>query len=297
MGFSPRSVGVFTVIFGEKGYFDYGYAGCPFMRRDGGIIRRISAGTVRNAVPDYCECLVSDEADAGDVMDKFFSFLSANKLDGNVSVVSGGLLLSVAGKSAHASLPHLGVNAAGLMLKFLGEITDESPFVNAYNALFGTETTGQKAGIACSDKYGALTLNAGVVTTEGDGTARVTIDIRYPVTADFEPYAEILRRKMTACGAREVFVMAEKPLLIDPESPLVTQLMDAYRKSHGDYATKPRVIGGGRMPNRLKTSSPSAPNLTATTTGCTTATKTSDSTGCLLPWRYIRARDLKPFNL
>jgi succinyl-diaminopimelate desuccinylase len=243
MGFSPD--GEFPVIFGEKGYYHIDMLAALSRTPGGGVIRSISAGSVRNAVPDYCECVVSNEADAGDVMDKFFSFLTANKLDGNVSVVPGGLLLSIAGKAAHSSLPHLGVNAASFMLKFLGGVTDESPFVNTYNALFGTETTGQKAGIACSDKYGALTLNAGVITTESDGTVRLTIDIRYPVTADFTPYAEILKQKISDCGAREIFVMAEKPLLIDPESPLVMQLMDAYRTVTGDCDSKPRVIGGG----------------------------------------------------
>lgn len=243
MGFSPDAE--FPVIFGEKGVYHTDMTAPVSRAHEKSIISRITAGSVRNAVPDYCECAVSESADGGAIMDAFFKFLTANNLDGDVSIAADGLLLKIAGKAAHASLPHLGVNAASFMLKFLGEITDGCPFVNAYNALFGTETTGQKAGIACADEYGALTLNAGMITTSEDGTIRLTIDIRYPVTVDFAPYAKILAKKMSEYGAAEVFVLTEKPLLVDPESPLVTQLMNAYRTVTMDCAAKPVVIGGG----------------------------------------------------
>ncbi len=242
MGFSPD--GSFPVIFGEKGLYHTDMLAALSRAPGAGIIRHISAGSVRNAVPDYCECVISDEADTGGIMDKFFSFLSGQNLDGDVSLTADGLLLKIAGKAAHAAMPHLGLNAAAFMLKFLGEISDESPFVNAYNALFGTETTGEKAGIACADEYGALTLNAGAITTGDDNTVRLMIDIRYPITADFTPYAKILHDKMAAYGAAERFFMSEKPLFIPPESPLVTQLMDAYRTVTQDCDSAPIAIGG-----------------------------------------------------
>ena len=84
-----------------------------------------------------------------------------------------------------------------------------------------------------------------MVKTDKQGTATATLDIRYPVSIDFAPYAEIISEKIKGAGAEEKFVSHSLPLLVDPESELVKNLMEAYCEVTKDTKAKPIVIGGG----------------------------------------------------
>ncbi len=243
MGFSPDAD--FPLIFGEKGHYDTDISAPLAINAGRRVIQRIQAGTARNAAADFCEAVICGETKTAEAIDKFLSYLSAYEIDGNAEILNDGVSFKMAGKAAHASTPELGKNAACHMIKFLGEIVHDSPFVNTFNKLIGTDTSGEKIGAAACDEYGSLTLNVGMVKTDKQGTATATLDIRYPVSIDFAPYAEIISEKIKGAGAEEKFVSHSLPLLVDPESELVKNLMEAYCEVTKDTKAKPIVIGGG----------------------------------------------------
>lgn len=71
--------------------------------------------------------------------------------------------ITVTGVAAHASTPELGTNAISYLLVGLKEAGYHDPFVDFYCTHFGLNTDGTGLGVKCSDEYGALTLNCGVI--------------------------------------------------------------------------------------------------------------------------------------
>jgi len=76
-------------------------------------------------------------------------------------------------------------------------------------------------------------------------TITATIDIRYPITVEFNAYAEALKNACEQAGLTYLFEGTHPPLFVDPESDLVKTLYSSYVKVTGDTEHKPFTIGGG----------------------------------------------------
>ena len=129
-------------------------------------------------------------------------------------------------------------------MEFLGSAMKDNTLVNNYNDLIGKGYLGENCGLKMEDEYGPLTLNTGVVEAK-DGELKLTIDIRYPLTEDFEKVFNILKKSFSETGYEFEVIEHKAPLYVEPDSPLVKTLQSAYEEVTGDSKNKPYTLGGG----------------------------------------------------
>ena len=174
-GFTPDAN--FPCIHGEKGHMSM-----TAYSKNTKIIS-MNGGFVSNAVCDTCTTVIPTEAR---LKEKLEASLAETKLQQyRVTEENGQITIFAKGVPAHASMPELGVNAAGVTFECMEKAGFEDDFVKFYNEHIGTSCDGVGVGLKFEDEYGALTLCNGIVKTE-DGIISCTIDIRVPVTLKLE---------------------------------------------------------------------------------------------------------------
>lgn len=165
--------------------------------------------------------------------------------------------LTAEGVSAHASMPHLGVNAAGMLLialKELGAGIESKSAIAALADKLGLEYDGASIGIKMADEEsGALTCNLGILRYDGHNiTAR--LDCRTPICAEPKDMCGSVAMSLigtplvAACGG------FRGPHHVPAEHKVVRGLLEVYHDVTGlpAYAF---AIGGGTysrmMPNTV----------------------------------------------
>ena len=233
-GFTPDAN--FPCIHGEKGQL-----GMMAYSKNTRILS-MNGGFVSNAMCDTCTTVIPAE---DDLKEKLEAALSHTKLqEYKVTEENGELTIYAKGVPAHASTPHLGVNAAGVTFECLAEAGFEDDFVKFYNSHIGTACDGSGIGLKFADEYGDLTLCNGIVKTE-NGVISCTIDIRVPVTLKEAEIRKMCEDKLEDKNGRIEINNVVAPLFFPRESPLVNALYKAYTDVTGDTEHKPMVIGGG----------------------------------------------------
>ena len=158
------------------------------------------------------------------------------------------------GKASHGSTPELGVNAAVNLIKTLSDIYGYSSLGNLCTFLgkeIGSETNGQTLGISCSDEQsGNLTVNLGIVDID-ENQSHAFIDIRYPVTADFNDIIRQISEKAAPYSLKVDICNHEPPLYAAENSPVIDILKNAYKTVTGEDA-KIYSTGGGTYARTLK---------------------------------------------
>ena len=232
-----------AIIHGEKGQL--AMIACSKNTR----IISMNGGFVSNAMCDTCTTIVPDE---DGLKEKLESALSRTKLqEYKVTEENGELTIYAKGIPAHASTPHLGVNAAGVTFECLAKAGFEDDFVEFYNSHIGTACDGSGIGLKFADEYGDLTLCNGIVKTE-NGVISCTIDIRVPVTLNETDIRKMCQDRLEDKNGRIEIIKVVAPLFFPRESPLVNALYKAYTDVTGDTEHKPMVIGGGTYAKSLK---------------------------------------------
>ena len=182
--------------------------------------------------------------------------LSCDEIPGNrAEIVATGV-------NAHGAMPHLGVNAAGMLLIALKELNAGSSTAAGGGSkeaiamladVIGMETTGEKLGIACADELsGPLTCNLGILRYDGNEISAL-LDIRYPLCASEETIAgQAVMRVSPALSVQRAG--GHTPLHVPADSPVVQGLLKVYHEVTGlDAYTI--AIGGGTysrmMPNTV----------------------------------------------
>ncbi len=226
----------FPVCYGEKGGYSGSFSSKPIPEAERVVIA-FTGGAATNAVPGIAEAVV--RADAA-------SLPAAERL----SIVADGegrARITASGKGAHASLPETGVNAIGLIVDYLlaNDLCspDERAFFELDQKLLA-HTDGSGIGIACEDEhFGPLTVVGGTIKIEGDRFVQ-TLDSRYPTSITAEEIAARLGQLVEGVGGSlgEAHVMP--PFLVEPDSPVIQALLNAYNEATGEDA-KPFTMGGG----------------------------------------------------
>jgi succinyl-diaminopimelate desuccinylase len=232
-GFTPD--GDFPCINGEKGMISAEYRS----RKTG--IRDIKGGTAKNVVCRKCYVVV-DKCSFS--KKKLTDYYNNNNIDFAIEDNDQTIKITVTGISAHASTPELGTNAISYLLVGLKEAGYQDPFVDFYCSHFGLDTDGAGIGAKCSDEYGALTLNCGVIGMK-DGVVSGSIDMRFPVTLSSRAILKSMSGHLADDGGEIEVRNTVEPLFYPVDSPLVTSLTEAYQEVTGDTETQPMVIGGG----------------------------------------------------
>ena len=232
-GFTPD--GEFPGVYGEKGMI-----GAVYRSRSTSILS-ISGGSASNVVCPKCTVQVEKCSYSRKKLTDWFHNSSVSFEIRDTDAYDE---ITVIGKAAHASTPELGVNAISCLMTALNEAGFQDPFVRFYCSHFGMHTDGTGMGCACSDEYGALTLNNGVIRMK-DGVIEGTIDIRFPVSMTARSVVKLMEGRLSdECGEVEILRTGE-PLFFPPESTLVQSLLKAYQEVTGDMETQPMTIGGG----------------------------------------------------
>ncbi|QAT42168.1 Sapep family Mn(2+)-dependent dipeptidase [Aminipila luticellarii] len=207
-GFTPDAD--FPLIYAEKGILILQLK----MKREESGIQNAKAGDAPNMVASHCE-------------------VTALGLDGReVTIVRDG-------KSAHGSMPWLGANAIGLVMKEL-----PGRFAEFYNENFGQTWDGALLNCKLQDEQsGEITINPGMLISD-EQWIKLVLDIRYPVSYTQEDIVNRITSKVANYGITAEILGGEKPVFMDKHSEFIQSLLKAYRDVTGD-STEPMTMGGG----------------------------------------------------
>ena len=237
-GFTPDAD--FPLIYGEKGIG--GYIHHYSLKND--EIIKVTGGIAVNSVIDEAIAIVKKNNQLKEYAEQYFSLIN-NKytIVENDSFIE----IKVYGKSAHGSIPHLGVNAGLILLKFLGFFYKDSALSDLAECYL--ETTGKKMGTYYASEYlHNTTYNVGVIETEGRDL-KLAVNFRYPENVNLDEVKE----KINSLGLGKVEkIVGGEPLLFDPNSKLVSTLLKVYQEETGDLVTPIKTIGGGTYAKECK---------------------------------------------
>lgn len=235
-GFTPD--GDFPLIYGEKGITNYKEEGKIFL----GPIESIRAGVASNCVIDSAIVTLTD-------YQKLLDYLNVNK-DIKYKILNKDdckLTIEFIGKSAHGSLPYLGVNSGIIALKVLGDVYDISflkEIAKDYKEPNG-KTLNQ---YYISKEMGETTYNVGLISYE-NSVFSMTVNFRYPENVSSKAVIESLRKD----SRLPITVLSESDCLYyDLNTPFIKLLANVYVNETGDTINKPATIGGGTYAKEAK---------------------------------------------
>lgn len=209
---------------------------------EGSALLGIRGGTRANVVPGEAEAVLSCRPE--------------RPLPAGVTLAEAeeGWKLTALGKSAHASMPEKGDNAAVKLLGALKGLLQEGdpsmPGVAGLHACCAA-SDGSGLGIACADaESGPLTLNLGVLRMEG-GTLYADCDIRNPALLD---PCENIRIRLPEAAARAGLQLTstyvDRGFCLPKDHPLVETLVRVYNDIN-ENNEPPLAIGGGTYARML----------------------------------------------
>jgi succinyl-diaminopimelate desuccinylase len=245
-GFTPDAC--FPLINSEKGQMALKFEGDATVDGDGVVLQVFTGGTRRNVVPEHAEAVLLFPDHEG--LERGKAAILAQGIDGIEAFVlpeKNQLKVSAQGVSAHGSTPEQGDNAVTKLAQALAPVEGGGSAWAAVRFIrerFGRETNGRGLGINCQDEVsGALTLNLGVVRTEG-GKIWMEVDIRSPQSADHETMKEKIAAHLPPYGLEIVESSMMAPHYLPADHHLVQVLLQVYREETGDMS--PPVATGGR---------------------------------------------------
>lgn len=233
-GFTPDAD--FPLIYAEKGISHYRAVRLVDLKP----IIAIDGGVVANAVCDKAVVTLPKD-------DAFVSFFKEAKIDGEISDCGEVMVVSFKGKSAHASTPEKGLNAALVAFKVLGQFYKIEYLKNLAETLSDPHGKGFD-GYSESAELGLNTYNYGIVSYAGN-VLKLTVDFRYGESAD---PIKCMKNFETATKMNAALLSEAKPLLFDKKSPLVSTLMKSYKRMTFHFFDKPMAIGGGTYAKEAK---------------------------------------------
>lgn len=233
MGFTPDAE--FPVIYGEKGT-------CSIVVRGnyrGGKLLALHGGTVANVVPQQCSAeLLGEPAEYEESLNKFLT--AHPEIRAELKGQQTHTCLVMYGQAAHASTPHLGINAVAAMAAYLEKVCPGPISALIHRKL--TDYTGAQLGIQAEGQLGALTMNLGIAKYDGC-KLELTLDLRIPHEVEADVLAEAVRMQVAEYGAVLEY-QAGRALILDRESKLIQVLDAAYREIEPEGG-EPQAIGGG----------------------------------------------------
>ena len=227
LGFSPDAE--WPLIYAEKGITNFKVSGELFLDN----IKEMHAGLAANAVAE--ECVITLEKEDKKLIELFKKEIKDFKVDG--------LKLTIRGKSAHGSMPQLGVNAALLTFEVLYKYYKDEKLkvlLDGYKDPYGNGLGANYVSKNMDNEQSSM--NLGLMNYQ-DHKLEMVINYRYCDTCPLEEALDNIRK---ASRPFDIEVLGTSPLLYyDKESVLIKTLYDVYQKETGDYKSKILAIGGG----------------------------------------------------
>jgi succinyl-diaminopimelate desuccinylase len=252
-GFTPD--GEYPIINGEKGLTIFDLVQSLDNNEAESTIKYIKGGQKANMVPDYCEAgiLINDQ---NIVVNLANEFKYRTGYDIRIEPEDEVVVVKSFGMSAHGSLPHSGKNAIMQLFEFLGELplgnSDIMNFIKFMNKYIGMEVHGESFGVGLQDEVsGKLSFNVGVISVK-DNFARMTLNLRYPVTCTYEDMINGINSTIKGTKIRVENMEHQKPLYFPKDHDTIKVLSRVYEELMGEKAEL-LSIGGGtyakEMPN------------------------------------------------
>lgn len=249
MGFAPDAA--FPMIYAEKGLFDSEWKQKNVVSgADAGEgVRLVSfdSGRRLNMVPDYAEAVV-EGLSTDDVKEAYDSFVAENGLNGEVVEDGGKSMFKLEGLSVHGSKPATGKNAGLFLAEFLsGYSLDENgdKFIRMANDYLTADTEGNKLGVKDSDEItGPLTLNVGIMRYSADEGGTFGMNLRYPVSHDFDRTHSVLTEVGEKFGYELNEIEHLRPHHVPEDHPLIKTLMNVYEEQTGEEGYLISIGGG-----------------------------------------------------
>ena len=219
----------------------------------------LRAGVRPNVVPGLATAVVGTAAVSLEAQRKMLAAIGEKHgFDLRIDPEGDGrAVITATGVSAHASTPHLGKNAAGMLLIALAEMGAGGGSKGAIAALaekVGMEYDGNRLGVRQQDEQsGPLTCNLGILRYDGvEITAQ--LDIRYPLCADETEMCGKIAMAVSDDRLAVTRLGGHTPHHVPKDHRLVKGLLKVYGEVTGlpAYAF---AIGGGTysrcMPNTV----------------------------------------------
>ncbi|MFD1420268.1 dipeptidase PepV [Lactiplantibacillus songbeiensis] len=251
LGFSPDAE--FPLINGEKGNVSLQV---HFGATDTGAVSLISfdSGLRENMVPREAEAIIAN-ADVDQVTADFKAFLADQPVTGEVTNDAQGLKLALVGKATHGMEPRNGINAGTYLATFLNNYAfagDAQAFLNFIATKLHKDSRVNQLGLAFTDEVmGDLTMNVGLLHFDQQQGGDLTLNFRYPKGIEPADLTNGVTAQLPA-GATVSQGDFMVPHYVDPEDPIVKDLMAVYRRQTGDSASQPEIVGGGTYGRMMK---------------------------------------------
>ena len=163
--------------------------------------------------------------------------------------------MQIKGVSAHGSTPEKGENAGLLLANFLTKVALDGKgesFATFVAATFIGDIYGEKATIAYKDEVsGPLTVNVGRLSYTKENGGNLGLNVRYPVTTNFEEMIAKLKEYVGTHGFEVADYSNSRPHHVDKDHVLIRTLQRVYEEQTGEKAEL-LAIGGGTYARSLK---------------------------------------------
>ncbi|EJO07656.1 dipeptidase PepV [Oenococcus oeni] len=234
LGFSPDSD--FIVENAEKGiaHLDL-ISDSKILNPSNGQLLFLRAGKASNVVPGVARAAVKNVA-FNRAQEIFQDFLKKEQLTGQIEEDSDGFKIILNGFSVHGSTPDEGRNAATYLALFLLNFDFDERTNRWLNFLAKTihqDYFAEKLGIGITTpEMGKTTLNAGIVDLEINKTAKINLNLRYPIGFSGLKAVEIIENNFPWIKA---YLRDDglKPHLVPADDPVVTNLLSIYKQVTG----------------------------------------------------------------
>ncbi|HDX9713293.1 TPA: dipeptidase PepV [Bacillus cereus] len=253
IGFAPDAD--FPIINAEKGISDIQVVQNGSEEKKGTYeLVSFDSGRRLNMVPDFAEAVITGE-DVNALTVAYEEYLQTAKKIGKSTIEGNAVTLQIEGISAHGSTPEKGENAGLLLANFLTTVSLNGK-ATAF-ATFATETfTGdifdEKATIAYKDEIsGPLTVNVGRISYTKENGGNLGLNVRYPVTTNFEETIVKLKEYVGTHGFEVADYSNSRPHHVDKDHVLIRTLQRVYEEQTGEKAEL-LAIGGGTYARSLK---------------------------------------------
>ncbi len=196
----------------------------------GDFIKDIQGGTVINGVPAECYAIVSKEVPSADNI--------------TVEKLQDGYKVKYTGLSAHASTPHLGVNAITGLIEYLSKF-DNSLAIQGLAKMFPHgDCNGNALNIFAEDSLSGDVTSVLSIISMHNGRLLCKQDIRFPICTSKEHIIDTLASAMKEYSYSFEVTMAENPHHTDENSEFIKSLLNIYQEETGNTPYC-QAIGGG----------------------------------------------------
>ncbi|MFK4465728.1 dipeptidase PepV [Bacillus sp. RC252] len=253
IGFAPDAD--FPIINAEKGISDIQVVQSGGEEKEGTFkLISFESGRRLNMVPDFAEAVITGE-DVNTLTVAYEEYLQTAKKIGKAIVEGKTVTLQIKGISAHGSTPEKGENAGLLLVNFLTKVSLDgkgASFASFVTETFTGDIIGEKAGISYKDDIsGPLTVNVGRLSYSQENGGNLGLNVRYPVTTNFEETIAKLKEYVGTHGFEVADYSNSRPHHVDKDHTLIRTLQRVYEEQTGEKAEL-LAIGGGTYARSLK---------------------------------------------